>query len=287
MKRRDWMRLSLAALSAGGREIAVASDTAVPRLISLSGGMTETVWALNAGHLVVATDTTSTYPTAALRTPKVGYMRQLSAEGVLALRPSAVLGPHEIGPPAVLAQLRAAGIPLALVQATHGFDEVLAKVRAVAAHTGQIEAAQALSNALDRQWRHALKAIERTRPSRRATAPRVLFVMVHGGHPMSAGAGTAAHAMLSHAGAHNALATDAGYKALSAEAVALARPDIIVTTEEAIAASGGTNRFWQHPGLAYTPAARQGRLRVFDAMALLGFGPRTPQALQDLHRSLA
>lgn len=287
MTRRDWMRLSLAALSAGAHELAVASTAPVPRLISLSGGMTETVWALNAGHLVVATDTTSTYPTAAQHTPKVGYMRQLSAEGLLALRPTAVLGTHEIGPPTVLAQLRAAGIPLALVQATHQFEEVLAKVRTAASHTGQIEAARALSSALDHQWRTALQAIERTRQSRRAPPPRVLFVMVHGGRPMSAGAGTAAHAMLSHAGAHNALATDAGYKALSAEAVALARPDIIVTTDDAIAASGGTDRFWQHPGLAYTPAARQGRLRVFDAMALLGFGPRTPQALHDLHRSLA
>lgn len=247
--------------------------------------MTETVWALGAGHLVVATDTTSTYPAAARQTPKVGYMRQLSAEGLLALRPTAVLGTHEIGPSAVVAQLRAAGIPLALVQASHRFDEVRAKIHAVAQHTGQAKAARDLIDTLGQRWQAALKAVERTRQSHR-TPPRVLFVMAHGGRPMSAGVGTAAHAMLSYAGAHNALAADPGYKALSAEAVALARPDLIVTTEDTIAASGGAERFWQHPGLAQTPAARHGRLRVFDAMALLGFGPRTPQALQDLHRSL-
>lgn len=264
-------------------------EHAVPRLISLSGGMTEVVWRLGAERLVVATDTTSTYPAAAQATPKVGYMRQLSAEGVLALQPTAVLGTHEVGPPAVLAQLRQAGVPLMLVQADHSFNELVAKVRLAAQASAMVEAGRALETELGTQWQQALKRVElarQQRQQRQASSPRVLFVMNHGGRAQSAGRGTAAQAMLDLAGATNALDVDAGYKALSAEAVAQARPDVIVTTTESVQASGGVKGFWQHPGLAYTPAARQQRLLVMDAMALLGFGPRLPQALLELHQGL-
>ena len=72
--------------------------------------MTEAVYALGAESMLVATDTTSLYPDAATRTPKVGYLRQLSAEGVLSLRPDAVIGAGEAGPAIVLDQLRAMGL---------------------------------------------------------------------------------------------------------------------------------------------------------------------------------
>lgn len=283
------LNLGLLALgSASAPRLAQASGT--HRLVSLSGGMTETLWALGAADTVVATDTTSNWPQAARDTPKVGYMRQLSAEGILALRPTAVLGTHEVGPPAVMQQLAQAGISLVLVQASHRFDEVLAKVDAAARTTGRLAAGQALAERLQASWQQALAEVEHTRARRAAkgqSAPRVLFMMCHAGRAMSAGVGTAAHAMLNYAGATHALEAASGYKALSAEALVLARPDLLVTTQESIEASGGIEGFWRLPGLAQTPAGRQRALRVHDTQALLGFGPRTPQALLDLHRSLA
>lgn len=273
---------------AGAAESPMAAKP--PRLISLSGGMTEVIWRLGAERHVVATDTTSTFPPAALRTVKVGYLRQLSAEGVLALQPTAILGTHEAGPPRVLAQLRQAGIPLLLVQADHSFDELVAKVRLAAQASGMVAQGQALEAVLTTQWQQALAQVAQAKAERerRGVRPtRALFVMCHGARPQSAGAGTAAHAMMTLAGATNALAVDQGYKALSAEAVALARPDVIVTTTESVQASGGLDGFWQHPGLAHTRAAKASRLLVHDAMALLGFGPRLPQAVLDLHQAMA
>ena len=53
------------------------------------------LWSLYAlflgGAGELATDTTSLYPAAAQKTPKVGYLRQLSAEGVLSLKPDAII----------------------------------------------------------------------------------------------------------------------------------------------------------------------------------------------------
>eukprot|EP01136_Pigoraptor_vietnamica_P034580 Opistho-1_new@98715 len=81
--------------------LARAAKAEGPRLVTVSGAITEVVFALGAESMLVGSDTTSVWPEAALRTPKVGYMRQLSAEGLLSLRPSAVIATHEAGPPLV------------------------------------------------------------------------------------------------------------------------------------------------------------------------------------------
>ena len=49
------------------------------RVVSVGGALTETVYALGAGELLVGSDTTSYYPEAAANSPKVGYQRALSA----------------------------------------------------------------------------------------------------------------------------------------------------------------------------------------------------------------
>jgi iron complex transport system substrate-binding protein len=286
MKRRVWLRWSSAlAASALGSSTAWAQAKAgnTPRLISLSGGMTEVVYRLGAERWLVATDTTSVFPEAALRTPKVGYMRTLSAEGVLSLKPTVVLGTNEVGPPAVLDQLRDAGVALQLVRADHSFHELVAKVNAAAQASQQAAQGQALVAELTQQWRAVQEKVQKSPP---AKTPRVMFVMAHGGKPQVAGQATAAHAMLGFAGARNALGPESGYKSLTPEAAATAQPDVILTTSDSIQASGGTDRFWDQPGLAFTPAGRSKRLVVMDTQFLLGFGPRLPTAVDTLARQL-
>ena len=266
-----------------------AQDTS-PRLISLNGSMTELLWRLGAQHLVVGTDTTSTYPAEARLTPKVGYMRQLSAEGILSLRPTALLGTDEAGPAGVLNQVRKAGVSVLLAPADHTVDELMTKVELTGRASGMTVRAKALQLELSDRMSEVRSMVERQTAMRRArgqSAPRVLFVMCHGGRPQSAGAGTAAHAMLTLAGAIPAMQVNQGYQALSAEAVVQARPDIILTTDDSIEASGGVDAFWRHPGLALTPAAKRQRLVGMDAMALLGFGPRLPEMLARLHQAVS
>ncbi len=266
------------------------AQDASPRLISLNGSMTELLWRLGAQHMVVGTDTTSTFPAEARLTPKVGYMRQLSAEGILSLRPTALLGTDEVGPPSVLAQVRQAGVPVLLALADHTVDELMTKVELAGRASGMALRAQALRQELVERMSEVKTLVGQQlarRLSRGQTPPRVLFVMCHAGRPQSAGLGTAAHAMLTLAGATPAMQVHKGYQALSAEAVVQARPDIILTTEDSIEASGGVEAFWRHPGLALTPAARHQRLVGMDAMALLGFGPRLPDMLMRLHQAVS
>jgi iron complex transport system substrate-binding protein len=92
--------------------------------------------------------------------------------------------------------------------------------------------------------------------------------------------------MINLAGGVNALEEMEGYKPLSPEAVIGGAPEVILITGEGLETVGGTAKLWDKPGLAKTPAARSGRVVAMNALYLLGFGPRTPRAVEELARAL-
>lgn len=255
-----------------------------PRLVTVGGAITEVVYALGAQDQLAGTDTTSLFPPEAQRTAKVGYMRQLSAEGLLSLRPDVVIASAEAGPPVVLDQIRGAGIRVEIVPVDHTWDEVGRKVAAVGRAAGREDAARRLQAELDGQWQAVLARVGRTSAAR---APRVLFMLAHTGSPMVSGQKTAADAVLRFAGLRNAMAGFNGYRPMTAEAMAMAAPDVVLMTTQGLEAVGGAERFWQRPELALTPAWKQRQARRtlldFDALELLGFGPRMPDVIGRLH----
>ena len=276
-------RASLQKLGTGLAAVAVpawAAPQAAPakRLVSLSGALTEVVYLLNAQGMLVGTDTTSLFPEAAQKTTKVGYVRQLSAEGLLSLKPDAVVGTTDAGPPVVIDQIRQAGVRVALVPARHNWAEVQEKVKVVGRETGRVADADKLLAQLDAQW-SAVQA----QVAKAARKPRVLFVMSHAGSPQVSGKGTAANALIQYAGCVNAIDQFDGYKPLTAEALASAAPEVIINTTQGIEALGGEAAFWKRPELALTPAYAKKALVMLEASHLLGFGPRLPSAVQALH----
>jgi iron complex transport system substrate-binding protein len=257
-----------------------AADPGAPRVVTVGGALTEIVYALGAEALLVGTDTTSLYPEAARATPKVGYARALSAEGVLSLRPTVLIATAEAGPPAVLAQLEAAGVRLVRGDGGHSIDALLRNVRTVGAALGRSEQARKLAAQVEQQWRATAARI-----APRTPAPRVLFVLSHvATNVQVAGEGTAAAAMIALAAARNALTGFSGYRPLTAEAAVAAAPEFILTTTQGAEALGGAERLLAQRGLALTPAARARRVLALDALYLLGFGPRTPQAVAEVAR---
>lgn len=257
---------------------AVNAPVAARRLVSLSGALTEVVYLLNAQNLLVGTDTTSLFPEAAQKTAKVGYVRQLSAEGLLSLKPDAVVGTSDAGPPVVLDQIRQAGVRVALVKAQHNWAEVQDKVKVVGRETGRMADADKLLAQLEAQWRGVQAQVAKAQRK-----PRVLFVLAHSGSPQVAGKGVAASALIEYAGCVNAINQFDGYKPLTAEAMASAAPEVIISTTQGIEALGGEAAFWKRPELALTPAFARKALVTLEASHLLGFGPRLPSAVQALH----
>ena len=257
-----------------------AQPKGAPRLITLGGSITEIVYALGAEAQLVGTDSTSFYPPAAAKTPKVGYFRQLSAEGILSLRPDVIVGTDDIGPPAVIDQVRSAGVKVELVKVDHSWGEVQRKLQAVGRACGREASARELQARLDEQWR----AVQAEVAAFKGARPRVLFILAHSQTPRVAGAGTAADAMIRFFGGINAMPDFEGYRALTAESLAQAAPDVILTTDQGLQEQGGADTFWRRPELALTPAYKSRALVTLDALELIGFGPRLPQSVRTLHR---
>ncbi|HRK37976.1 MAG TPA: ABC transporter substrate-binding protein [Burkholderiaceae bacterium] len=263
------------------------------RLITVGGALTETAYALGLERMLVGTDTTSLYPAAAQATPKVGYLRQLSAEGVLSLKPTAVVTTTEAGPPVVMDQLRAAGVRVEQVKTDHTWDEVRRKVEAMGRATAQPEQAGALWQRLDADWLRTQAQVARLVQARQAVGtplPKVLFLLSHSGSPQASGEGTAADAIVRFLGVRNAMAGAygfKGYKPITPESMAAAAPDLILTTTQGLEAVGGEDGMWKRPELQLTPAYRHrhaagGSLIHLDALELLGFGPRMPATIAAL-----
>lgn len=281
--RRDVLRLSAAGALTSLGVPAARGQTKLPRLVTVSGAITEVVYLLGAQEQLVGTDTTSLYPLAAQKTPKVGYMRQLSAEGLLSLKPDAVIATTEAGPPVVMDQIRSAGVRVELVEADHSWAEVQRKVAAVGRAAAREAQAAELQARLDAEWAGVLQGVAKTQGKK----PRVLFILSHSSSAQVAGEKTAADALIRFFGGFNVMGGFNGYRPMTAEAMAAAAPDVILTSTQGIEAIGGVDKLWARPELALTPAykrrASPGALVHMDALQLLGFGPRLPQTVREMH----
>ena len=88
----------------------------VARIVPLSGDIAEILWTLGLGDKLVGVDVSAVYPPEVMGPlPKIGFERQLSAEGILSLEPTLVIGKEQAGPPEVLDQIRSAGVPVVIV----------------------------------------------------------------------------------------------------------------------------------------------------------------------------
>ena len=256
------------------------------RIAVAGGSLTEIIYFLGAEERIVAVDMTSTYPAQATRTfPSVGYVRALSAEGLLSLEPTLVLGENDMGPPEVLAQLERAGVEVVRVPELPTAAGIVEKVRCVAAVLNMTEKAEQL---IETELAPRIEALEvlRTTATRRPSV--ALLLQISAGAPIGAGLGTSGDGLLQMVHADNALSGFSGWKPVSPEAMAMADPDYFVMTERGLAGAGGPGSVLANPALAVTSAARDegaGRLIVMDGMAMLGFGPRTLEtALQLANR---
>ncbi|MGJ3265249.1 MAG: heme/hemin ABC transporter substrate-binding protein [Salinarimonas sp.] len=259
---------------------------AAERLVAAGGVVTEILYALGVEDRIVGVDTTSVHPPRALEEhPNVGYVRALSAEGVLSLAPDRLIATDAAGPADALDLIRQAGVPIAIVGEEPTRAGVTARIRAIGTLVGEAAQAEALAAEVDADF-EALATARATLAERRAAPVRVLFVLsLQNGRAMVGGAGTAADAIIALAGGVNAVPEVAGYKPVTDEAIIAAAPDVVLSIARGDHALAAEDVF-ALPAFALTPAAAERRLVSMDGLALLGFGPRTPQAAAELMRML-
>ncbi|MBL3521825.1 heme/hemin ABC transporter substrate-binding protein [Serratia plymuthica] len=247
------------------------------RVIAIGGDVTEIIYALGAGQTLVARDSTSQQPPQATALPNVGYMRQLNAEGILALKPSLVIASELAQPSLALQQVEQAGVKVVMVTGKPELGAIDEKIAVIAATLGREKEGKALQVKLDRQ----IAAV----PTHRLPV-RVLFIMAHTGiAAMGAGNGTAAEGAIRSAGLDNALAGVTRYQPLTQEGLVAAAPQLLVIGKASLQRMGGEANLWALPGLAFTPAGKQRQLLVIDDNALLSFGLDMPTAIGQLRQA--
>ncbi|TNM62730.1 hemin ABC transporter substrate-binding protein [Aliirhizobium smilacinae] len=263
---------------ASGVSAADKGNPEAKRIVSIGGTITEILYDLGAQDRIVARDSTSFYPADANSKPDVGYMRALSAEGILGQKPDLILMEEGSGPPPVLEIFKASEVPMVVIPTPPEAGKIGQKIRDVGAAVGLADKAEVLATKTE----DGLKAVAADVAKISGDKKKVLFVLsVSNGRLMAGGADTEAGAIIEMAGGINAAPTIKGYKPFSDEAVIAAAPDVIlamsrgdhsITPEEMFAL----------PSMQTTPAAANKSLVSMDGLMLLGFGPRTPEAARAL-----
>lgn len=253
------------------------------RIVSIGGAVTEILYALGHDKQIVGVDTTSLYPAQAMKEKaNVGYMRQLSAEGVLGLNPSVMIAIAGAGPRETMNVLEAAKVPLVVIPDSYTEQGIVEKIALI----GKLVGASARAACLATQVHDDIAALDKIRAGIK-TPKRVLFMLSFiNGRVMAAGRGTAADGIIRMAGAVNVFSEHEAYKQINDEAVIAARPDVIVTISRGGPAELSADVVFAQPALAVTPAAATKAFVSMDGLYLLGFGPRTARAARDLALTL-
>jgi iron complex transport system substrate-binding protein len=117
------------------------------RLVTLAPSLTEIVFTVGGGPLVIATGEGSDHPPEALRLPRVADHRRIDIERLVTLQPDLVLAWGSGNTMPELAQLEGAGVPLFRIEPRR-LDDVPRALERVGALVGREEAGRAAARAL-------------------------------------------------------------------------------------------------------------------------------------------
>ena len=248
------------------------ADALQPRLISIDGAITEIIYQLNAAENLVAVDSTSKHPKAATELPNVGYMRALSAEGILSLQPTQIITTSAAGPQAVIAQLKQSGVDITVIDQPYTVAGTKTKILTLGKMLQREKAAQALIDTMQESINHSLAMV----PTDQKPINALFFLGMRGNQLMAAGQGTQADAMLKITGIENAGASFKSYKPLSKEAVINIDPDVIIISQHNAFDAKIKEQF------AFTSAYKNNRILVGKSEDLLGFGPRLASGVKQI-----
>ncbi len=258
-----------------------AEEAKAQRVLAIGGAVTEIVYQLGEQDRLVGRDSTSNFPPEANELPNVGYIRALSPEGVLSVKPDLILARENNGPPEAVEVLKSTGVRWVDVPDEFTLEGIEENITIVAAELGVPEKGEALKKKVAADIAKAkerLASIERKH--------KVMFVLALTDDKVNAaGKNTAANNIIELAGGENVLSEFSGYKQISNEAVINAAPEVIVMMNgrsESADHNAVNSLIEAHPALATTPAVKNGKIIRMDGLLLLGFGPRTGEAISEL-----
>jgi iron complex transport system substrate-binding protein len=241
------------------------------RLVSLSAGHTEILYAIGAGDQVAAVDNTSDCPAAAADLPKVDAFSP-SVEAIADLNPDLVVIFFDPGD--LQSSLQALDIPVLNLAVPQTVDQVYDQMALLGQATGHSASAAEMAA----QMAEAVDEIT-AQVGDVSDAPRVFHESDSTYYTV--GPGSFIADLYSILGAENiADATGQAYPQMSAEAIIAADPEVIVLADEDAGESPGTVK--ARPGWSAVSAVADGRIYVIDPDIISRPGPRLVEALRAL-----
>ena len=287
MKRTQWCilgclaaaLLSAACTGRGNGPGGTAEDGTVSekirRVVSLSPGVTEILFALGAGDLVAAVTQYCDYPPEAQTRTKVGGFSgaQISVERIAVLKPDLVILSEDMHF-RIKAMLNDLGIKTLAVE-PRNFDDVYTVINEIGTICGYEEGAAELIGLMQEKISRAGERIAgRERPP--------VYWELSPEPLLSVGGRTFISEAIRLGGGRNIfedLAQD--YPAVSVEQILLRRPQWILAGDDQEPESDPA-AFGRRPGWADIPAVREGRIRRLNADRLYRYGPRLADAVLEI-----
>jgi len=243
------------------------------RIVVAGGSITEIIYFLNSEEKIVALDVTSNYPEKAKELPSIGYVRNLSAEGILSMNPSIVFGEDDMGPPGVIKQLRDINIDLRIIPEEKTIDGILDKIYCIASIIDKVPNAESKINST---LIPDILSIEKRLLTSTLIPKRVMFIFsIKGNKIIVAGSGTSGDGFIKMTGSENIFSTIEGWKSVSQEAIIKENPNYVIMSKRDLHNSKTIKSISENPIFKNIRAFEEQNIIFDDAMAMLGFGPRT------------
>lgn len=250
----------------------VTASAEEQRIITAGGTLTDVVFALGGSDDVIAVDTSSTSPAAAQRMPKVGYYRNLSAEGVLSFNPTDVWVMEGAGSEGSLEQIEKTGVAVTQFAKPTTLPAFYQFIEAVAESLNRSEQAGEVIKRIKQDFHPVAEG-------KGLTALFLLQVSERG--VVAAGNKTVPNLLFNQVKVANVF-DHQGYKTVSSEYLLANQPDFIVAPSHVVMAQGGQQAFCQARALQLLEAGKACRVLVMDSLLAMGMTTRIAEAQQIL-----
>lgn len=246
------------------------------RIVCLSKHLTEMVFALGKGHDIVAVDLSSTYPDSAKLLKTVGYHRALSPESIISMNPDLVIHSNDIGPENVLPQITKAGLNIKVFGGANTIDSAKLLLKELGKFFGEEKKADSIIKKMEEGITRAADTVKAMGIHDSLRVMIIHFGLRNNNYFVMSGRNGVGDKMMRLAGATPALYDGKGSREMSAEAVAMANPDVVIATDFGYDRMGSMDKFITDvPGVSLTNAGKNKRIVRFEEHDLIYFGPRT------------
>ena len=248
-------------------------------IVVAGGSITEIIYFLNLQNKLVGVDVTSNYPLTAKKLPSIGYIRNLSIEGLLSLKPNLILAEESIGPPIIVKQLNKTSVEFRIIKNNYTIDGINEKFLCIS----KILDVDIKNNIDYKKFVNNVKKLKSfVKNNNKEKKDILLILMMKGTSPIIAGKNTSGHGFIKMIGQNNSMDKVSGWKPVSAEEILIANPNYIIITKRALKDFISIEKFLKLPGISSTKAAKNKNVFIKDGMSLLGYGPRTINVAKEI-----